>query len=142
VTCVRTCFWKMLHLVQIFYLFIMLVVSKAASMMKKYWYHLKYRISKARGYSLTCILLYSDTLLHQQYLLKMLSFFHFILLSSIKIKNNKNVHRCVNIFLGVFNSILLIHLSVFITIPLYYYMCVLVLEIRDADATRHSTGLL
>jgi hypothetical protein len=73
-----------------------------------------------------CILLHADLELNQQHFLKMLSFFHLIVLAPLKDQVTKGVW--VNFW--VFNSIPLIFLPVSVPIPysFYHYFSVIQLE--------------
>jgi hypothetical protein len=84
---------------------------------------------------LSFIYIHADIQLGQHHLLKMLSFFHCLVLAFCKISS---VHRCVDLFQDLwFNST---HQTVSISIPcsFYYYCSVVQLEIRDGDISRSS----
>ena len=79
-----------------------------------------------------CILLHDDCQLNQNLLLKMQSFFQWVILSSF-VKDQVTIGVWVHFW--VFNSIPLIYLPVSVPIPcsFYHYCSVVQLEVRDGD---------
>ena len=86
--------------------------------------HLDLSFLHGDRYGSICILLYVDIQLCQHHLLKMLSFFHCIILASL------SKIRC---------SILLVNPSVFMTIPSFLYSSSIIeLVVRNGDAPGSS----
>jgi hypothetical protein len=84
-----------------------------------------------------CILLHDSHQLRQHHLLKMLSFFHWMVFSSF-VKVQETIDVWVHFWF--FNSISLIYLSSTVSVSCnFYHNCSLVLlEVKDGDSTRGS----
>ena len=90
----------------------------------------------SKRYTSTFILLHVKSQSYKYNLLKMFSFYIYIF--SFFIKNR--VFICVWINIGVFSSIALISLSVFMSISSCFYYCssIIELNVRDGDTSRSS----
>ena len=99
--------------------------------------HLNLSFVHGDRYGTISILLHVDIQFCVHHLLKMLSFFHFIILASF-FKNGLFIDIWINIW--IFDLIPLVNLSVFMTIPSCFHYCssLIELDVRDGDASRSS----
>ena len=98
--------------------------------------HLDLSFVQGDKYGSICILLHADIQLDQHHLLKMLSFFHCMVLASL---SKSQVSVGVWDSFWVFNLILF-HPSVSIQIPcsFYHYCSIVQLKVRNGDISRDS----
>ena len=106
--------------------------------------HLDLSFVQGDKYGSICILLHADIQLDQHHLLKMLSFFHCMVLASLSKYRCPWVYGFVSFW--VFDTILLaswLFLYKFHAV-FYYYCSVVQLEVRDGDTSisRYCIGLL
>jgi hypothetical protein len=108
--------------------------------------HLDLRFVQGDKHGLIYILLHADHQLNQHHLLKILSFFHWMLLFLCQ---KSSVHGCVGLFL-VLRFYTFIYLHVSVPIPCSFFVCLFVclfvlffnhhcsvvqLEVRDCDSS-------